>query len=83
MYDQIAHYYDLTHADLTDDIDFILSLAQAVNGPILELGCGSGRLLLPLARAGFTVTGVDNSPRPCCSAKGVAGRAKSCHAAPR
>ena len=61
MYDQIAHYYDLTHADLTDDIDFILSLAQAVNGPILELGCGSGRLLLPLARAGFTVTGVDNS----------------------
>jgi SAM-dependent methyltransferase len=61
MYDQIAHYYDLTHADLTEDIDFILDLARQSNGPILELGCGSGRLLLPLARAGFTVTGVDNS----------------------
>jgi SAM-dependent methyltransferase len=61
MYNQIADYYDLTHADLTDDIDCILHLAQAADGPILELGCGSGRLLLPLARAGFTVTGVDNS----------------------
>ena len=58
MYDQIAHYYDLTHADLTEDIDFILDLARQSNGPILELGCGSGRLLLPLARAGFMTVGV-------------------------
>jgi SAM-dependent methyltransferase len=29
----------------------------------LELGCGTGRLLLPLARAGFSITGVDMSPR--------------------
>ncbi|MCB9421772.1 MAG: class I SAM-dependent methyltransferase [Ardenticatenaceae bacterium] len=61
MYDQIAHYYDLTHANLTDDIDFVLALAQNAHGPILELGCGSGRLLLPLARAGYDVNGVDNS----------------------
>lgn len=61
MYDQIARFYDLTHANLTDDIAFIINLAREANGPILELGCGSGRLLLPLARAGFTVTGVDNS----------------------
>jgi SAM-dependent methyltransferase len=61
MYDQIAHYYDLTHADLTADIPFILQLAQQANGPVLELGCGSGRLLLPLARAGLMVTGLDHS----------------------
>jgi ubiquinone/menaquinone biosynthesis C-methylase UbiE len=61
MYDQIAQYYDLTHADLTDDIAMILSLAQEADGPVLELGCGSGRLLLPLARAGYSVTGLDNS----------------------
>jgi SAM-dependent methyltransferase len=61
MYDQIARYYDLTHADLTADIDTILALAQQAGGPVLELGCGSGRLLLPLARAGHTATGVDNS----------------------
>lgn len=61
MYDQIARYYDLTHADLEDDIGYLLALAGQVNGPILELGCGSGRLLLPLARAGYTITGLDNS----------------------
>jgi SAM-dependent methyltransferase len=69
MYDKIAHYYDLTHADLTEDVDYILKLVgetatsvssvQAVS--ILELGCGSGRLLLPLARTGHRVTGIDNS----------------------
>jgi SAM-dependent methyltransferase len=36
-------------------------MAEATGGPVLELGCGSGRLLVPLARAGFQVTGIDNS----------------------
>jgi len=61
MYDQIARYYDLTHADLTEDVPFILALAEEFGGPILELGCGSGRLLIPLARAGHQVVGLDNS----------------------
>lgn len=61
LYDQIAPNYDLTHAELTADIPAILKLAQTAVGPVLELGCGSGRLLLPLARAGVTVTGLDNS----------------------
>ncbi len=67
MYDKIAHYYDLTHADLTEDIDYILELVgetavSAQVSSILELGCGSGRLLLPLAKAGHHVTGIDTSP---------------------
>ena len=61
MYDQIAYYYDLTHADLTEDIPLVLQLAQESNRSVLELGCGSGRLLLPFAQAGITVTGIDNS----------------------
>lgn len=61
MYDQIARFYDLTHASLTDDLPFVLQLAADTDGPVLELGCGSGRLLLPLARAGHTVTGLDLS----------------------
>lgn len=62
MYDLIARYYDLTHTSLTADIPLVLALAQEANGPVLELGCGTGRLLLPLARAGYETTGVDNSP---------------------
>ncbi|HIP71645.1 MAG TPA: class I SAM-dependent methyltransferase [Anaerolineae bacterium] len=37
-------------------------MAGEAGGPVLELGCGSGRLLRPLAQSGYSVTGVDNSP---------------------
>lgn len=60
-YSRIAPYYDLLHANLTQDVGFALTLAARNPGPVLELGCGTGRLLLPLARAGHCVTGVDNS----------------------
>ncbi|MEI2607167.1 MAG: methyltransferase domain-containing protein [Candidatus Promineifilaceae bacterium] len=62
MYEQIASYYDLTHAQLVSDVGFVLALAGETRGRVLELGCGTGRLLLPLARAGYEVTGVDSSP---------------------
>ena len=70
MYDQIARFYDLTHANLTADLPFVVQLAAAANGPILELGCGSGRLLLPLARVGYTITGIDSSPEMLARARG-------------
>jgi SAM-dependent methyltransferase len=60
-YDHIARYYDLTHDHLTDDVPFMLAQAAEAGGPALEIGCGSGRLLVPLARAGYAVTGVDRS----------------------
>lgn len=61
LYDQIAYYYDLTHADLTEDIPLMVQYAQQANGRVLELGCGSGRLLFPLAQAGAEITGIDLS----------------------
>lgn len=61
MYDLIAHYYDLTHNSLTADIGYLLTLAHQQQGSILELGCGTGRLMVPLLRAGYQVTGLDNS----------------------
>ncbi len=61
-YDPIARYYDLSHQPLVEDIPFLLRQAAETGGPALELGCGSGRLLVPLARAGVAVVGVDNSP---------------------
>lgn len=63
MYELLARYYDQIHAPLTADLPFVLQLAQENGGPVLDLGCGTGRLLLPLAEAGYQVTGVDNSPQ--------------------
>ena len=62
MYELIAPYYDLEHAGYEEDIDLYLNYAVAVGSPALELGCGTGRLLEPLARRGIEVVGVDSSP---------------------
>lgn len=60
-YAAIPELYDLEHAGFSDDIPLYLNIAEAVGDPILELGCGTGRVLLPLAEAGFRVTGIDCS----------------------
>jgi SAM-dependent methyltransferase len=60
-YEIIARYYDLSHDRLAGDVPWLLRLAAESGGPVLEMGCGSGRLLLPLARAGHTVVGLDRS----------------------
>ena len=44
------------------DAEFYTELARETGGPVLELGCGAGRLLAPLANAGFEITGLDMSP---------------------
>ncbi len=54
--------YDLEYADMTEDVGFYLQRASEAEGPVVELGCGTGRLTLPLARAGIPVTGVEASP---------------------
>ena len=61
MYQEIAHFYDAIHAQLTEDIPFILALAADAGEPVLELGCGTGRVLRPLVANGFEVVGVDDS----------------------
>jgi SAM-dependent methyltransferase len=56
-----AEYYDLLYGSLDDDESMWQTLTEEVDGPILEVGCGTGRLLLPLAQAGHTLTGLDLS----------------------
>ena len=51
------------------DIPLYNSLAAAQGGNVLEIACGSGRLVLPLAEAGNRVTGVDASPHMLARAK--------------
>lgn len=61
MYETIARFYDAIHAELTEDITFVLNLASEIGNPVLEMGCGTGRILRPLAANGFQAVGVDNS----------------------
>ncbi len=56
-YRDAAEYYDLFI--LNDDIPFYLSMAEKYGSPILELACGTGRVALKLAEAGYEVVGVD------------------------
>jgi len=59
-YDLIADLYDHTiHYAARPDIDFYIEQTREVAGPILELGCGTGRILLPLAEAGHEMIGMD------------------------
>jgi SAM-dependent methyltransferase len=62
---QFAHYYDLEYHDYDLDIPFYVEHARIVDpgfaSPILELGCGTGRIALALAQAGYQVVCVDSS----------------------
>jgi len=60
-FDTFARLYDWEHDRYLLDVDVHLGFARRFGGPVLELACGTGRLLGPLAQAGFEVTGVDNS----------------------
>jgi SAM-dependent methyltransferase len=62
-WDDYARFYDWENAQTVQrrDVPFWQRLAAAARGPVLELGCGTGRIAIPLARSGTAVTGVDRS----------------------
>jgi SAM-dependent methyltransferase len=55
-------YYHEHHRLYVEDLPYWLNLAQQSGSPVLELGCGTGRVTLPLAKAGHTAYGLDNDP---------------------
>jgi len=56
-----ARYYDQYYNGLDGDVQFYLEEAVLAGGPVLELGCGTGRTLFPVAAAGIQITGVERS----------------------
>lgn len=61
-FDGVAPFVDAQwRADEMDDVAFYVDAARAADGPVLELGCGSGRVYLPTLAAGVDVDGIDLS----------------------
>lgn len=60
-FDRFARHYDDEHASYTDDLPMWEGFAYRAGAPILELACGTGRVLLPLASLGGDLTGLDVS----------------------
>lgn len=54
-----GEFYDQQHQKLVEDIPFFLSRVEHYGDPVLELACGTGRVTIPLAQAGFKITGLD------------------------
>ena len=65
-----AEVYDYQSGLKDDDLAFWAALATEADGPILELASGTGRVAIPLARAGHQVTGLDVSPNMLAVARG-------------
>ena len=62
-WDEYAPFYDWENARTLGrkDVPFWRDVAAQTKGRVLELGCGTGRISLPLARAGVSLVGVDRS----------------------
>jgi len=62
-WDEYAPFYDWENARTLGrrDVAFWRRVAIGSRGPVLELGCGTGRVSVPLAKAGVDLVGIDRS----------------------
>lgn len=68
-YDAWAEVYDILYGGIKEGIPFYLEYARQKGSPILEIACGTGRVLIPLAREGHEVWGLDSSPAMLAKAR--------------
>jgi len=72
-YDNLVRFYEMEHAAFLDDLPLYRGYAERDEGTLLELGCGTGRLLVPLVRAGHDAIGVDcSAPMLTCARHKIA-----------
>ena len=74
LYDGIAPIYDPWSRSVVEDVDFYVEEALASGGPVVELAVGTGRIAVPIAKAGVRVIGVDESPAMLERARAYAER---------
>jgi ubiquinone/menaquinone biosynthesis C-methylase UbiE len=77
-WDDYARFYDWENAQTMGrrDIGFWQRMAARTKGPILELGCGTGRVALPVAKDGATLVGIDRSETMLARARRKARRSR-------
>ncbi|MCU0607724.1 MAG: class I SAM-dependent methyltransferase [Candidatus Edwardsbacteria bacterium] len=82
-FSQIPPYYDRLMKDVDYEqwarylVDLVRRAGLPASGDLLDLGCGTGTFAVLLARAGFTVTGIDSSPEMLRIARDKAARARA------
>ena len=62
-FDPWADLYDVVHTGLDGECEFFVAQARDLGVDTLEIGCGTGRLTLPIAASGIDITGIDNSSK--------------------
>src|SRR3954463_4603557 len=77
-WDDYAPFYDWENARTLQrrDVAFWQRLAAAQDGPVLELGCGTGRIAVPVARGGARIVGIDRSEEMLARARKRVARAR-------
>lgn len=77
-WDDYAPYYDWENRQTVGrrDIAFWQRMAAPIDGAVLELGCGTGRVAIPVAKAGATVIGIDRSASMLARASARVARAR-------
>ena len=63
-YGMLAEFWDLFRGDTStwDDRFFFLDVVKRYGGPVLDVGCGTGRIILDFMQQGIDIEGIDNSP---------------------
>jgi ubiquinone/menaquinone biosynthesis C-methylase UbiE len=76
-WDAYAPFYDWENARTLGrrDVPFWRRVAAEARGPVLELGCGTGRVSVPLAKAGVDLVGIDRSEPMLARLRSASGRA--------
>jgi SAM-dependent methyltransferase len=72
LYDTIAAFYDPWSVSVTEDVGLYVEEALASGGPVVELAVGTGRIAVPIAKAGIPVIGVDLSAEMLAVARAYA-----------
>ncbi len=77
-WDEYARFYDWENRQTMGrrDVRFWRDMARRIGGPVLELGCGTGRVSFPVARTGVDLVGVDRSDQMLARARVHLSRAR-------